>query len=85
MPVIEQKNISIREASVIQGFSIKTVRNHFKRGLIQGAFRIGDGHIRIPIDSEYFSDGKKPEPVVKPIKFKTNHEKALWLKNYKTG
>ena len=85
MSVIEQKYISIPQVAKILGFSPNTVRNHFKRGLIKDAIRIGKGHIRIPIDSEYFSGGKKPEPepTEKPIKFMSNHEKALWLKNFK--
>lgn len=78
MPTIKQKNISIQQAAIIQGFSQKTVRNHYNKGLIKGAFRIDGGHIRIPIDSEYF--GRKPEPVKKPTRIlKTNYERALWL------
>lgn len=85
MPVIEQKYLSIPQVAKILGFSTSTIRNHLKRGLIKDAIRIGKGHIRIPIDSEYFSGAKKPEPepTEKPIKFKSNHEKAVWLRDYK--
>jgi len=85
MIAIEQKFLSIPEVAVIVGLSTHTVRNHFKQNLIEGAFRLANGHIRIPVDSEYFGNGKKQKPVPEPRKFKTNYERAMYLKDYKGG